>query len=183
MVISSVPQIKIMVMQMQKYFACAVEHCLPSAIPSSLERLEEFELGMVLHYRRRPNSFMTWKRRELHFTGCSLASLMEQGQNAQFVSMRNLIFDAVAASDEKNPLIASDMGKITQVASDISDLISMQQLKVDLTHPVVREAMSQGKTIFVIGTLYQAEHCSVRVRSEATSGTKESTDAWKEGEQ
>ena len=187
----------------QKLFACAVEHYLPSAIPTSLERLEEFELGTVLHYRKKPKTFMPWRKNELHFSGCSLASLLEEGQDVQFTSMSNFLFDAGADSpnapidahpdlcsaleelnvtSDKKLFAAADMGRITHVVSDLFDLLSVQQLKVNLSHPVVREAMSKGETIFVISTLYQAEHCSVRV-GEVEAATNGRAETWKEGEQ
>ena len=44
---------------------------------------------------------------------------------------------------------------------DLSTLMNYAQVNPD--HPIIREAHKNGSTLFVIATIYQAEHCNIEV--------------------
>ena len=186
-------------MAMQRLFARAVDHFLPSAIPTMLERHEDFSLGAVLHYKKKPKPFMPWRKNELYFSDCSLTDLLAEGQQLKFAAMSNFLFDAKSAENislYENPElldsleelkvntagvveIVTDLGRITHFVSDIFTLLLAQKVRLDTSHPVVKEAMSKGSTVFVISTLYQTEHLCMKVAADgATVADGEQTVEW-----
>ena len=174
-----------MCMAMQRLFARVVDHFLPSAIPTTLERHEDFTLGAVLHYKTKPKPFMPWRKNELHFSDCTLNELLVEGQQLKFAAMRNFLFDAKSginipldASPEflrsleqlkvntagvKQFYVATDLGRVNHVVSDIFTLILAQKVRLNTSHPVVKVAMRKGSIVFVISTLYQTEHLRMKV--------------------
>jgi hypothetical protein len=63
-------------MAAQTLFNRTVGFHLPSAIPTQLERIDEFGIGKVLIYSKKPKRFTPWRKHELSFTGWSISSLL-----------------------------------------------------------------------------------------------------------
>ena len=59
--------------------------------------------------------------------------------------------------------VSIDFGDITRTISNMYDVLSTRQYKVDLKHPVVQDAVEKGKTIFVISSVYTASKVEVTV--------------------
>ena len=88
-------------MAMQSLFARAVGANLPSAIPTTLERIDQFAIGKVLTYKKKPRKLLPWRRHELNFTGRSITDLLAEGQVQQlnFVTSSDYLFDAGKGTD------------------------------------------------------------------------------------
>lgn len=91
-------------MAMQNLFARAVGGNLPSAIPTALERIDQFAIGKVLTYQKKPRKLLPWRRHELNFTGCSITDLLAEGQlqELKFASSSEFLFDAGEGTDKLN---------------------------------------------------------------------------------
>ena len=91
-------------MAMQSLFARAVNANLPSAIPATLERINQFAVGQVLTYKRKPHKLMPWRRHELNFTGHSLTELVAEGssQKLKHTTSIDFLFDAGKGTDKIN---------------------------------------------------------------------------------
>lgn len=179
-------------MAAQTLFNRAVGYHLPTAIPTTLERIDEFSLGKVLLFHKRPHKFMPWRKHELDFTGYSLSSLLAEGQNLQFSTASNFLFDVekgvstvdvqlgldaelkealvkfdmrFQTSDQKKLNITADFGRITHVSTDLFPMMSARKVKVNTEHPVVREAIEKGGALFIISTIYEAERCCIQFGS------------------
>ena len=89
-------------MAMQSLFARAVGATLPSAIPSTLERIDQFAIGKVLTYQKKPRKLLPWRRRELSFTGRSITDLLAEGQlqELDFATSSDFLFDAGKGTDK-----------------------------------------------------------------------------------
>ncbi len=187
-------------MAAQTLFSRAVGYHLPTAIPITLDRIDEFSLGKVLLFRKRPHKFMPWRKHDLDFTGHSLSSLLAEGQNLQFTSTSNFLFgvergvstvdvhleldaelkDALVnfdvrfqTSDQKALDITTDFGRITHVTTDLFPLMSGRKVRVNPTHPVVQEAIEKGGTLFIVSTIYEAERCCIQFSSATTADDSE----------
>ena len=86
---------------MQSLFARAVSANLPSAIPTTLERIDQFAIGKVLTYQKKPYKLLPWRRRELNFTGRSITDLLAKGQlqELKFATSSDFLFDAGKGTD------------------------------------------------------------------------------------
>lgn len=87
---------------MQNLFARAVGANLPSAIPTTLERIDQFAIGKVLTYQKKPRKLLPWRRHELNFTGRSITDLLAEGQlqELKFASSSEFLFDAGKGTDK-----------------------------------------------------------------------------------
>ena len=87
---------------MQSLFSRAVSTNLPTAIPAALERIDQFAIGKVLTYQKKPCKLLPWRRRELNFTGRSINDLLADGQlqELSFATSRDFLFDAGKGTDK-----------------------------------------------------------------------------------
>jgi hypothetical protein len=179
-------------MAMQSLFARAVSTNLSTVIPTALEGIDQFAIGKVLTYQKKPRKLLPWRRHELNFTGRSITDLVAEGQlqELSFTTSSDFLFDAgkgtdkisvefgldgelravlskldlkLHAMEEKNMSISTDFGKITHVQTDLFEVLYAHRIKVNTDHPVIREARKNGNTLFVISTLYEAERCNIEV--------------------
>ena len=86
-------------MALQSLFARAVSANLPTAIPTTLERIDQFAIGKVLTYQKKPRKLLPWRRHELNFTGRSITDLLAEGQ-LKFATSSEFLFDAGKGSDK-----------------------------------------------------------------------------------
>ena len=59
--------------------------------------------------------------------------------------------------------ISVDFGSITHTISNMYEVLSTKQYKVNLEHPVVKDAVEKGKTFFIITSLYTASKVEIVV--------------------
>ena len=79
----------------QTVFNRTIGFHLPSAIPTQLERIDEFEIGKVLVYTKKPKRFTPWRKQELSFTGWSISSLLSPSEDQQLkiATASSFLFD------------------------------------------------------------------------------------------
>ena len=178
-------------MAAQTLFNRMVTDYLPSAIPSNLERIDEYALGKVLIYGSKPRKLMPWRKHDLKFTGWTLSSLLAAEQTVEFLTtisplrearkgaihfdvrldyeVREALFQLdkkTETKDEKNVCVTADMGKISYLRSDLFAALTSRACKVNLEHPVVKEAVEKGGALFVITSVYEAERSVIYVSKD-----------------
>lgn len=79
----------------QTLFNRTIGFHLPSAIPTQLERIDEFAIGKVLIYTKKPKRFTPWRKQELSFTGWSLSNLLSppEDQRLKIATASSFLFD------------------------------------------------------------------------------------------
>ena len=79
----------------QTLFHRTIGFHLPSAIPTQLERIDEFSIGKVLVYTKKPKRFTPWRKQELSFTGWSISSLLSppENQRLKIATASSFLFD------------------------------------------------------------------------------------------
>ena len=79
----------------QALFNRTIGFHLPSAIPTQLERIDEFSIGKVLVYTKKPKRFTPWRKQELSFTGWSISSLLSapEDQRLKIATASSFLFD------------------------------------------------------------------------------------------
>ena len=89
-------------MALQSLYARAVGGNLPTAIPTTLERIDQFAIGKVLTYQKKPRKLLPWRRHELNFTGRSITDLLAEGQlqELNFATSSDFLFDAGKGTDK-----------------------------------------------------------------------------------
>lgn len=72
----------------------------------------------------------------------------------------------VGGSGKKIVKINVSLGKFTHITTDMGNQFTKagQKLTANLEHPVMREAVNKGKTLFVISSLFQSEKVEITVR-------------------
>ena len=69
----------------------------------------------------------------------------------------------VGGKDKDSATISVNFGDITHTISNMYEVLSNTQYKVDLNHPVVKDAVEKGKTFFVIISVYTASKVEITV--------------------
>ena len=77
----------------QAVFEKAVKKYLPTAIPASLEKIDEYSVGKVLVYSKKPRKLIPMRKHELDFTGFALQSLLSGNQELKISTARTYLFD------------------------------------------------------------------------------------------
>ena len=78
----------------------------------------------------------------------------------------------VDGSHERKTTILTDFGKITYTSTDLYHALSDKTYYLNTSNSIVKEAIANGSTMFVVSTLYVAEHSRIKVRvSENDSET------------
>lgn len=174
----------------------AVKAILPSAIPTNLEKIDQYAVGKVLVYSKKPRKLLPTRKHHLDFTGWSLQHLLAEGESIDIVTARSYLFDtgtekasktldvkvgadldissAIAslahaapslkfnAGDHSTLSITSDFGKVTHVSTDLISSVLKKQFRLNLEHPIVKTAVEHGGTMFVINSIYEGDHCTVK---------------------
>lgn len=63
--------------------------------------------------------------------------------------------------------LSVNFGRLDHVRSDLFNTLSEKQHSFDLAHPVIRDAMEKGQTLFIITSIYKAQKCEVTVSDPA----------------
>ena len=69
----------------------------------------------------------------------------------------------VGGKGKDNATISVQFGEVTHTISNMYDVLSTKQYKVDSEHPVVQAAIEKGKTFFVIISVYTASKVEITV--------------------
>ena len=188
-------------------FKSAVKDLLPNAIPVELDRVDEFAIGKVLVYKKKPTKLIPMRQHKLEFTEWSLDSLLAENQQLNITTSKKYLYDSgkgsssttikvnveadldlskisslaggsidIKGSENKVLKMSTDFGKITHIYSDLAKLMIKENVVVKMDHPLVKKARECGGAMFVIHTVYEAEHCnvSIQVSEDKTESGSES---------
>lgn len=89
-------------------FRKAVEDLIPSAIPVELDKVDEFAVGKVLLYAKKPRKLIPMRRHELEFTGWSIESLLAEDQHLTITTARSYLFDAGKGTSSAKVKVSMD---------------------------------------------------------------------------
>lgn len=178
-------------MALQKIFVKTVHNYFPTIYPSHLECIDQFDIGQVLIYRQKPRPLMPWRALHLQLSGYPITKLLAPGDTLPIATTDSVIFTtgpatmtrdvqfdvemglkeallrlgiAADAKEDKKVTISTDFGKVTHVSSNLLDLLSMAKHKVNTDHPVIREAMNNGETLFVVSSVYSSEKLALQIQ-------------------
>ena len=59
--------------------------------------------------------------------------------------------------------VNADFGRVVEVSTDLVKSSRKGDFRVNVEHPVVKKAIENGKVMFVVSTLYRADHCNVAI--------------------
>ena len=169
-------------------FKKAVEDVLPYAIPVTLENCDDYKVGKVLIYSKKPLEPVA----QLKFTGCSIESLLVDGQKITITTACNdlhvtgkafsslmakinldadqdlsLLFGGsldFSGGQDKDLDVVTDFGKILQIPSDLVAKVINNKLYLKVEHPTVQEAINNGSIIFFIHTIFESEHVKLSAK-------------------
>lgn len=106
----------------QEVFGKAIKRVLPSAIPTHLERIDEYAVGKVLVYSKSPRKLFPMRKQELDFTGYSMQSLLAKEEKLTITTARSYLFDTEKSTFSKSVKI--DVGGDFDLESALSKLAS-----------------------------------------------------------
>ncbi len=69
----------------------------------------------------------------------------------------------VGGAGKKFVKIDVALGSFTHITSNMFSAISTKSLTFDVNHPVIREALQKGKSVFVISSIYQSQKVEISV--------------------
>lgn len=178
-------------MYRETVFKKAVEDLLPTAIPVELDKLDEFSIGKVLVYAKKPRKLIPMRKQELEFTGWSIESLLAEDQHLAITTVNNYLFDAgksissvnvkvdldadldfsflggsieVKGGEDKVLEMMTDFGKVTHITSDLVTSVISNSILLQVDHPIVQKAMDHGGVMFLVHTIYESEHFNMSVK-------------------
>ena len=183
-------------------FKKAVEDLLPSAIPVKLKNLDDYTVGKVLVYSKKPLKPFALRKRELKFTGCTIESLLTDGQEITITTASNdlhitgksissivvkvnleadldlsLLFGGSLnfSGADKVLDVVTEFGKISHITSNLIASVINKNLHLKVEHPTVQEAINNGGVMFLIHTIYESEHInlSAKFSKDTTEDTGE----------
>ena len=175
------------------------EHCvrgiLHSAIPISLERSLDLEIGSVLVYEKKPTRWKPWRKHSLVFTGYSINDLLkaavpiktDQAVMYDSANYSRTIDDNVDLdADVKSSLVdfgmnfnvgekrvlTGNFGKLTRMRWNLRDEVIHGTFKatVNTDHVITKDAAEHGSTIFVVTHLFQADKVVLTLDNSVTFG-------------
>jgi len=140
-------------------FNKAVNFVLPSAIPTHLDRSQEYALGDVLVYEKKQHFLMPWRKHRLVFTGVNVAELIDDTNfSSQVTKTVFPVFDdastnrtfgvdgkldaeikyavahfGVGVSASENTTVSVDFGKVVRHFNNLPSLFNQQQFSVSTT--------------------------------------------------
>ena len=171
-------------------FNRAVNFMLPHAIPTQLDRCNEFALGGVLVFEKKLRLLMPWRKHRLVFTGVNINTLLKEPIDME--SKVEVTYDKtsssrtfgvngkvdaevqdavahfgvhVAATEHAN--MSVDFGKVERHYTNLVELLggeAARQHQVSTNHPVIEDAIAHDRTLFVINSVYVAEKAEVNVK-------------------
>ena len=97
-------------MASQALFSHVVSSCLSEAVPTQLDRINEFSLGKVLIFSQRPRRFIPWSKKDLKFTGWSLSSLLQEAdaKEMKIATASSFLFDTSKKTNTASVTIKLD---------------------------------------------------------------------------
>ena len=143
-------------MAAQTLFGRTIGFHLPSAIPTQLERIDEFSIGKVLIYTKKPKRFTPWRKHELSFTGWSMSSLLSPSEDQQLkiATASSFMFDLAKGSSSATVQVNLDAELNLREA-----LVSLDaKLKVD-----------DSKKLSIAADLGKVTHVSTDLLSSCSS--------------
>ena len=180
-------------------FNRGVNFVLPAAIPTHLDRADEYSLGDVLVFEKKLRPLMPWRKDRLVFTDVNISELLkDQAEPLDIKESVESIFDNANSSrtfgvDAKvdaeiqyavahfgvdvqateNASMSVDFGKVDRHFTNLSSILAQQsgKISVSMTHPVIQDALKHSSTLFVITSLYVAEKAVVNL--SYTAGGKD----------
>ena len=219
-------------------FNRAVNFVLPSTIPTLLDRSDDYALGDVLVYEKRPWVLMPWRKHCLVFTGVNISELGAQESSGQpvpsttdfasqqrrtgletelsekqnqesstsslasqitrnnhtseifskAITRRTFGVDAkidaamqyavahfgVNISASEKSTVSVDFGKVERHSNNLPSLLKQKEFSVSAQnssarHPVIKEALKNDRTFFVITSLYVSEKANINVSFTASN--------------
>ncbi len=172
----------------QTLFSRIVSIKLPLAVPTQLSHIDDFGIGKVFVFSKKPPRFRPHAQ-DLKYTGLSLASLLEESSikdfemmssaSVEFITSKddplNLNFDLNSKSpltqalaslqftvkDEEHATLTADLGKVKCLEANMLYSCSTKNLRVKLDHPTIKEATSSS--LFVITSIYRGDRCHLNV--------------------
>ena len=183
----------------QEVFSRSVRQFLPNAIPSQLDSIDEFSIGKVLVYKKKPKKSAPWIKSDMEFTGYSISSLMDKGNDKLegITSSSDFLFESGDNSSEiqfdldekmKKALVemglqdlkskkqkyyvVSNLGKVAEVSTNIFDIFTKRDLKVNKKHEVIKKA---GSSLFVISTLFNADQVDITIQTKQSEESAPTT--------
>jgi hypothetical protein len=177
----------------QAIFEEVIERCLSSAIPVLLEKANDYCIGKVFVYSKKTHRVLPMRGTnvltptagnfpELLATDAAislsitkrilldrkidpLCFSMEVDGNAE---LRSALFNyaSLGAEDKKKGMlhIRADFGEVVELTSSLHLTDCADTMRVNPGNPLVKRVMEYGKSMFLLSTLYQAEHCKVDVK-------------------
>jgi hypothetical protein len=106
----------------QIVFGKAVKRFLPSAIPTHLEKIDEYAVGKVLVYSKRPRRLIPMRKHHLDFTGWSLQGLLAENEVLTVTTAKSYLFDTGKEVASKSFKV--DVGGDVDVANSLTKLAS-----------------------------------------------------------
>ena len=181
-------------MSRESIFKSAVKDLLPNSIPVELDRVDEFSIGKVLIFKKKPKLIPT-RKHNLEFTEWSLESLLAEGQEIDITTTSTYLYDSevgtssfnlnvnleadvdlsklfqyaggsigIKGGEKKVFTMKTDFGKISHLSSDLTKLVLGKKFVLNADHPLVKKARERGGSLFIIHTIYQAEHCNIGLK-------------------
>ena len=147
----------------QEIFEKVIHKLLPTAIPTQLEKIDEYSVGKVLIYSKKPRRLLPMRKHHLEFTGFSLGGMLASNEELTIRHASNYIFDTdkstsaskinvnVGADVDLNnavtKLFAADVAAKTKVkvakSLDVtSDLGKLMHVTSDLTSTISKGSMN-----------------------------------------
>ena len=173
-------------------FKKAVVDLLPAAIPAELEKLDEYGVGKVLVYSKKPRKLFALRGQKLLFTGWSVESLLADDQQLTVTTASNYLYDTgkstsstkvkvdletdldlsllfggsldIKGGEDKVLNVVTDFGKISHISSDLVASVINNNLHLKVEHPIVQKAIHNGGVMFLIHTIYESEHMNLSVK-------------------
>ncbi len=173
-------------------FKSAVRDLLPNSIPVDLDRVDDFAIGRVLIYKKKPTKLFPMRKHKLELTEWTLDSLQPDGGSVEISTTRKYLYNSGAGSssvsinvnleasldiskiskwaggslnlqgsESKTLTMKTDFGKITHVTSDLTSTMIKKNVAVNVDHPLVKKAKERGNALFIVHTVYEAEHCNL----------------------
>ncbi len=69
----------------------------------------------------------------------------------------------VGGDAKKVVKLTVSLGSFKHNISNMYDAITAKSFTVDINHPIIREAINKGKTLFVISSVYQSQKVEITV--------------------
>lgn len=190
------------VMACQALFNRVVSSCLPEAVPIQLDQVDKFDIGKVLILSCKPRRFSPRYKKDLKLTGCSLSSLLKEpdakemnistgcrflfdeskgcinltvslAKDPELQKMLGELVPTVSSEGTKQVTVHCDFCRVSHVSTDLLHSVTTKKIHVQMDHPVIQEAVANGRTLFVVTTIFNAEKCKIMLSTDSASTSSE----------